>query len=661
MSGEPAAERFARAEPLFSVLTSPRYLRSNLTPRASADFFDSGEAYVASTMEFIHSRFDRHFTAEAILEYGCGPGRLAIPFARRANRVVAVDRSNAMLESAARFANDFGVRNIEFQTPGDFARSGERFDLVNCHLVLQRVPRDEGLAILRMLLARVGEVGVFHLPFRDRSSALSRVTRRIRQRSGIANAAANLLLRKPLHMPLIPTTVYDTNDVLAIFSEAGFESLQVTTAVHDTLDTVTFFVRRRAVLAPAVSDKPRSEATPDTRTGWVDVRQLIAGTPIEEWNRRAEIYFSGLPTWEHHLMKPFSTPDETPGLLMNLAVVLQGLRITPGQTVLDFGAGTGWLSRILTQLGCSVIVLDVSETALRMAEATFREIPVIGNRPEPAYLQFDGRTIPLPDESVDRIVSFDAFHHAPNPDDVIREFGRILKPGGIAGFAEPGPTHSQAPQSQFEMRTYGVLENDIDLPALWETAQAAGFHDLKVAAFNVPAFHVSLNEFQDLLAGGQTYARWADSTRDYLRDVRDFFLIKRGTEVLDSRRPEHLRASIRVELPAPVRPDEPIVCRAAITNIGAATWLPSSDDVGGVWVGAHLFDGGGRLIEFEHGQFPISSAPIQPDETVEVSFTLGALGPGRYKIEFDCVSAHVAWFGQTGSRTETLEVVVTSR
>src|SRR4029077_2535679 len=99
-------------------------------------------------------------------------------------------------------------------------------------------------------------------------------------------------------------------------------------------------------------------------------------------------------------------------------------------------------------------------------------------------LVFDGRRIDLPDASVDRIVSFDAFHHLPNPDEVLREFARVLKPGGIAGFAEPGARHSRSPMSQFEMRTYRVVENDIDVHAIWRTAARCGFRDLEVAIFH---------------------------------------------------------------------------------------------------------------------------------------------------------------------------------
>ena len=38
--------------------------------------------------------------------------------------------------------------------------------------------------------------------------------------------------------------------------------------------------------------------------------------------------------------------------------------------------------------------------------------------------------------------------------------------------------------SQFEMRAYRVVENDIDVHALWRTAQEHGFSDIKLAVFN---------------------------------------------------------------------------------------------------------------------------------------------------------------------------------
>ena len=64
-----------------------------------------------------------------------------------------------------------------------------------------------------------------------------------------------------------------------------------------------------------------------------------------------------------------------------MAVLMQGLQLTAGATVLDFGAGTGWFARFLTQLGCRVVLLDVSQTALAKARELYERLPIIGDRP----------------------------------------------------------------------------------------------------------------------------------------------------------------------------------------------------------------------------------------------------------------------------------------
>ena len=59
----------------------------------------------------------------------------------------------------------------------------------------------------------------------------------------------------------------------------------------------------------------------------IDVRRLIASTTIEELNRRAEEYFAGLETWEHHLAKPFAASADSPQLLISLGALLHGLQL----------------------------------------------------------------------------------------------------------------------------------------------------------------------------------------------------------------------------------------------------------------------------------------------------------------------------------------------
>ncbi|HET7433279.1 MAG TPA: class I SAM-dependent methyltransferase [Thermoanaerobaculia bacterium] len=392
----------------------------------------------------------------------------------------------------------------------------------------------------------------------------------------------------------------------------------------------------------------------------IDVREMIANSSIPELNRIAELYFSSVTDRDYYLAKPFSVAGDTPALLINFATMVQGMNLAPGTRVLDFGAGTGWTSRYMSQLGCAVTLLDVSPTALEIARDLYQRQPLIGDRPEPKFLVFDGFKIDLPDGSVDRILCFDSFHHAPNPRDVLFEFARILAPGGIAAFAEPGPEHSKMPQSQFEMRTHGVIENDIDIRAIWSWAQEAGFVDLKLAAYHIPPFHLSLDAYEELLRGGESYLRWAELTRAFLGNVRNFFLKREGQEPLDSRRPESLIAKIEIDMPSSAKSGEKIPVRATITNEGRAVWLPSGVPPGGVSLGAHLYGEQGQLIRFDHHWQALTDPVrrIEPGETVSVQFALPPLDAGHYTIEFDCVADRVAWFTQVGSSTVRRALVV---
>ena len=648
-------DAFAAREPYFAVLTEPEFLRANFDEKAEARFFQSGDEYVSSLYGTVLESVAPHFAPLKVLEYGCGVGRLVIPFARRAENVTGVDISPAMLETARRHADLAGVRNVELRTAAEFEDDPRTFDLVNCFLVFQRLRQDEGLELLRKLAARIreGGVGVFHLPYRSHVSPLLRVARDARARVPGINALANLARRKPASTPLIESNTYDLNEVFAVLQE-HFQTPHLVFTRHGDLDGVIVHALKKwsAGAPPAEAEDAEPAGAPIAAappSDFIDVRKLIAETPLEELNRTAEEYFSSLESWEHHLAKPFANADDAPQLLITLGTVLQGLQLSPGMTVLEFGAGTGWLSRFLTQLGCRMILMDVAPTALEIAREVYKRLPPIGERPEPRFLVFDGRTIDLPDASVDRILCFDAFHHAANPDDVLREFGRVLKARGIAAFAEPGPHHSTTPQSQYEMRTYGVVEADIDIHAIWNAARRLGFVDLKLAAFHVPPFHVSLREYDDLLAAGETFGRWAEETRSFLHDARTFFLTKAGAEEPDSRRTEGLRAEISAAL-------EGMVVHATVRNTGKARWLPSDEPHGGVCLGAHLHDSDGHLIDLDYARTPLPRA-LEPGEETTVEMSLPPLSSGRYVIELDCVAENVAWFAQVGSTPARIEVV----
>ncbi|HEX2062240.1 MAG TPA: methyltransferase domain-containing protein, partial [Thermoanaerobaculia bacterium] len=135
-------DAFAAREPYFAVLTEPRFLRERFDRAAEAEFFRTGDEYVSELYGTVLENVAPHFAPLTVLEYGCGVGRLLIPFARRAEKVTGVDVSPAMLETARRHVERSGARNVELLTTGQFENDARTFDLVNCFLVLQRLRRD---------------------------------------------------------------------------------------------------------------------------------------------------------------------------------------------------------------------------------------------------------------------------------------------------------------------------------------------------------------------------------------------------------------------------------------------------------------------------------------------------------------------------------------
>jgi len=648
-------DRFAAREPYFSILTDPRFLRANLTPENEREFFITGEAVVSWMLAVIDAALAPQFAPMSILEYGCGIGRLALPLARRPGSVTAVDRSPEMLKAARKEAERSGLGHIVFQSPEELFASGRTFDLVVCYHVLQRMRREEALPLMSRLLALTGAggVAVFQWPYRTSDPAHVAASRWLREYVPAVNRLMNVLRHKPAGDPFVPTHTFDLADGLSIFDAAGIKTTHVALEGHQNLDYAVAFAFKSDAAAGA-----KTRPVTDEHGVGQGFSPDADDTKIQAFNRAAEHYFATLPDWDHHLAKPFSQIEETPTLLAGVAVLLQALRLAPGMTVLEFGAGSGWLSRFLTQLGCRAIVADVSPTALRMARALYKRQPVLGDRPEPAFLEYDARRIDLPDASVDRIVCFDAFHHAPNPRAVIADFARVLRDGGIAGFVEPGPRHAEAPRSQFESHTYGVVERDVDVHDVWRTAHAAGFSEMRMCVFHAPPFHVSLAEYEDLLAGGPSQQAWAVSTRKFLRHVRSFYLVKSGAARVDSRSAAGLACDIRAGLKPGSGASGPFVVEALVTNTGTATWLPSGVSPGGVSLGAHLYDSSGTLLSFDFETAPLSVPPreIAPGDAVSCSMQLAALGTGRYRLELDCVADRVTWFAQAGSPTVTLEL-----
>lgn len=95
------------------------------------------------------------------------------------------------------------------------------------------------------------------------------------------------------------------------------------------------------------------------------------------------------------------------------------------KTVLDFGCGGGELSRLLIERGASKVYgVDLNSEALAQASQANR----YGSSAE--FLLGSEASIPLPSNSVDLVFCIAVLEHVIEVDAILREWHRILRPGG---------------------------------------------------------------------------------------------------------------------------------------------------------------------------------------------------------------------------------------
>jgi arsenite methyltransferase len=114
--------------------------------------------------------------------------------------------------------------------------------------------------------------------------------------------------------------------------------------------------------------------------------------------------------------------------------VLAGVRLRKGMSVLDVGAGTGLLAfdacRRVGESG-SVIALDVSQDALAECRRVLRSGEALH------LVVGDAVSLPLPDDSVDAVVTRSVLIYVVDKARVAAEFHRVLRPGGRVSIFEP--------------------------------------------------------------------------------------------------------------------------------------------------------------------------------------------------------------------------------
>jgi SAM-dependent methyltransferase len=126
--------------------------------------------------------------------------------------------------------------------------------------------------------------------------------------------------------------------------------------------------------------------------------------PPDAFGRTAREYELGRPEW----------PEE----LLDRVVAELGLR--PDAVVLDLGAGTGKLTRVLVPRFARVVAVEPDDAMRAVLEEVVPAAEALSGR---------GDAIPLPDGSLDAVFTAEAFHWFAT-DEAVAEIVRVLRPRG---------------------------------------------------------------------------------------------------------------------------------------------------------------------------------------------------------------------------------------
>ncbi|WIM98930.1 methyltransferase domain-containing protein [Actinoplanes oblitus] len=156
------------------------------------------------------------------------------------------------------------------------------------------------------------------------------------------------------------------------------------------------------------------------------------------------------------------------------------LGLPSGAKVLDAGCGTGAVARALaSRAGLHVTGMDILDWNLRMAR---ERAAAAGLQDRTEFHLGDYHKLPFPDESFDGVYTMETLVHAADPTAVLKEFHRVLRPGGRLVHFE----YAHPPQNAMRASSWIALQDVCRLAAMpaWlefedgvldELVKAAGF------------------------------------------------------------------------------------------------------------------------------------------------------------------------------------------
>lgn len=332
-------------------------------------------------------------------------------------------------------------------------------------------------------------------------------------------------------------------------------------------------------------------------------------------------------------------------IFVNIAHVIHSL--SP-DNIIEIGCGPGWLSEYLARLGFDVTGIDISEDFIEIAEKRKRHIPYF-EKLKLRYIVADAHYM-TNKEKYDCVVLYSTLHHLDDPEMTLKNIYNLLTEKGFLIIYEgqrPPKGSSRERKLIDEMMKSGWLERPFFKEELIKMLRSAGFENIEKL--------ISPQVVFGLQSKSEIFSK-SIIQRLSREDPTNFFIAFKNIPDLTffNMNPNHLSASITPislpELNKNIFNEKILSFRFRVNNKGRDSWsYRPSLLVGYVTFAALVSESGGRTVIDK--RVPLNRI-VKPGEYIDVDITIDIanLKTGRYKLIFDLVCEHVAWFSKFGTK-----------
>ncbi|MHB0875597.1 MAG: class I SAM-dependent methyltransferase, partial [Anaerolineae bacterium] len=347
-----------------------------------------------------------------VLDIGCGTGKLGKELkAHGVDEVIGVEAVPEAAEAARQHLDRVFVGDIEDL---DILCPDGYFDAIVYSGVLEHLVDPHFELFRRRRLLRSGGVVAALLPNVQHYSVVMELL------------AGRWTLQSAGEMDATHLRWFTLHEIRRMFDAAGFAVEDVRGHVFGSHPAT--YQQMIDALQPLGLMNPDFARTTDIYIYTLRAQKLDDWKPADRTISGAQTRPNGLFTGERAM--PLAANMDGAVMREHWARYRRVLPLVRGKTVLDVACGTGYGSDLLAQGARSVLGGDVDAGAVAYCAKHY-------DRPNLSFAAMDIRQLPLPDCSVDVVVSFETLEHVVDGERFLAEVTRVLRSDGTLAISVP--------------------------------------------------------------------------------------------------------------------------------------------------------------------------------------------------------------------------------